>query len=938
LEMPGYPIATSRPYPGRLVIIEDEDGDGVFEKRTVFAGDFRYADSILPYKGGVLVADPPNLVYLKDTNGDKVADVRENWLSGFTVGNAQHNVCGLTIGLDNWIYIANGGNSGAVYLPDHPEKKLPISGQNLRFYPDGKIIETTAESSGGYGLGMDKYGRFFGTHNTEHISASMFFERYLARNPHLAWPGTMVRISDHSEGDLARVFPIGVPQTRMNHPEQSGYFSAAAGITCYEGGAFPAEYNGNIFLGDVVTNLVHRDVITPQSCGYRASRGRGEARKEFLASTDPDFRPVNVKTGPDAALYVVDFHRAVIEHPEWIPDEIEKKLDLRKGEFEGRIFRIVPQSGLPRSFPHCSRAKLDQTVGALSSGNKWHRDTAQRLLVEWNDPASVARLENLFKSSKNPLARLHAMWTLDGMGKLNDQIVLAALKDKEPGVRENAAKLAESRMESSKELSLAVIALMDDPDARTRLQGILSGSAFLYGTHDEELLQAAQSALARRAAGKDTEDEWMRNAVLSGLGERPMPIFRFLCARGRQQGHRARRGELDLFRSVCETVGARKDRAEIGEALGSLHNQGWDRESRAALIEGIAEGLDREGARDWMQQPKPEIEEAMNPLVEDPDPRVLRAAWKISGSLGLPIGEGQQRMLDRALEIARDTSADPQERIEELDLLEFTEFGAREEFLFSLLNIQQPVELQMAAIEQLARGPNDRVAPRLMAIWKQLGPETRRKAGNILLYRKENQEMLLTALENKEIPIGQMNFDLERRRALLFSMNQDVRKRASALFTDAGVVTRGEALEKMKPALGLKGDPAKGHETWKNLCSKCHVIGKEGHAVGPNLTDIFRKSGQTLLEDIVDPNAAVATEHIGYTIVTKKGATLSGLLRAQSASSVTVREGGGKDTLIPRSEIREMYASGLSLMPEELEKDMAPQTMADLISFLQQPR
>ncbi len=944
LEMEGYPTppSNSHPFPGKIVTIEDTNGNGVCGKRTVFADDFRYADSILPYRGGLLVASTPDILFLKDENGDGVADKREVLFSGFTVGNAQHNVNGLTWGLDNWVYGSNGGNSGRVYVPGHENERVGLAEKDYRFSPDKKIFQATAESSGGFGFAFDEWGHIFTTHNTEHISHTVFPDRYLDRNPYLGWSGSTTSISDHNEGNLARIFPIGVPQTRMNHPEQSGYFSGSCGIAFYGGGAFPEPFNhGTILVGDVVVNLAHRDVIRPDGPIFVASRAPEEERREFLASSDSWFRPVNFKTGPDGALYVLDFHRAVIEHPEWIPAELQKNLDLRAGETQGRIYRITPRGGLPRVKPHFDRGNLEEVVQRLGSPNQWRRDTAQRLLVQWQDPASVPLIQKLFKESQNPLARLHAMYALDGLEKLENEIIFEALHDPEPGLRENAVKLAEPRLGHSNRLDLAVLASTSDPNARARMQAVLSLGE-IYKSGQALSLDQLEVGLLKIADSEDVENAWMRMALLSGVADRPLPLLRSILERYQRRDDELGDGPKAFAQSLAEMIGARKDRGETGDLLALVSLNPSDRfpkpELLPPLLEGLADGLARGDTPAWMNEPQRELEESLRPILEESDPRTLRPAWKISNLLRLPPGPRQNDLIEKAAQAVQTDSAPVTERLNELALLEFAEFPRREEILFDLLNIRHPTEIQVAAMEQLKRGPNEKVAPRLLEMWKSLGPEVRRQAGNVLLYRKENQAMLLTALANKDVLIGQMNFDLERRRALLFSMNAEIRKRASKLFTDAGVATRAEAIDKMRPALKLKGDPQKGHEFWKKTCSKCHMIGKEGSDVGPNLTDIFHKSAETLLQDILDPNAALGTRDIGYTIVTKSGAILNGLLRAESPSSVTLREAEAKDTVIPRSEIKEMYASGLSLMPEELEKDMEQQTMADLLFFLQQPR
>lgn len=926
LEMGGYPIASEKPeeYPGKIVRLEDMNNDGIYERSTLFADKFRYACSIMPWRGGLLVASPPDILFVKDNDGDGLAEERRVILTGFAVGNTQHNFNGLIYGLDNWIYAENGGNSGAPYWPDNPKEKLNIRWRDFRFDPEKKRFEGVSTTSGGFGYAFDDWGRIFTTHNTEHVNHAVFPMRYFDGNPYLADRRTITDISDHSDGIGARIFPIGVQETRVNHPEQSGYFSGACGIAFYGGGSFPTGYNGNLFVCDVVLNLVHRDVLHPDGPAFKASRG--DERVEFLASSDRASRPVNLTTGPDGALYVVDLYRDVIEHPEWIPDELEKDMDVRAGADKGRIYRITPKGGLPKAEVHIDREHLREVIALLGHKNKWWRDNAQRLLVEWSAPKSVPLLNEFFNGSKNPLARLHAMWTLKGLNQLDPEVLIEALRDPEPGLRENALQAAEDRLMASPALLDAALRLAKDPDPRVRMQAALS-----LGTVTAESAAGKIQEAFIRILDRDVESRWTQRAILAGSGSNPRPVLRSVLEGEPTEARQA------MIHSLTQIVGARARTGEIETVLKEIAATlaQTDRKAVAAL-DGLAEGLGEDKA-DKSSDTKG-ITAALTPFIQSDSISELRAAWRVQRAFKIEPNSKQKKALNAAAKAVTDEKAPLESRLANLDLLEFEDFDRRGKVLFDLLNPRLPPEIQAAAIKQLGRGPNDEVASHLIEIWNSLGPETRGPASDMLIFRKPNHDRLLTALEKKDILIGQLNMDLERRRALLFSHDPEIKRRASALFNDFNVVTRGEALEKMRPALKLTGDPERGHKQFQNLCMKCHQLGGEGHLVGANLTDIGRKSAETLLHDIVDPNAAVPTQYISTTIVTKDGQIHNGIIGSESAASVTLREADEKETVIQRENITELRATGLSLMPEELETGLTQQDMADLLSFLQQPR
>ena len=234
LELPGYPDMER---PARIVALSDTDGDGRWDRRRLFAADLGMADSILPWRRGLLVAAPPDIVYLEDTDGDGRAERREVLLSGFAEGNPQHNVNALRYGLDNRVYGVNGGNGGRPFWPDAPDDAIELGQDDFRVDFGSGRFERMGRGAGGFGMTFGVWGRSFGTHNLDHLSQLVIPRRYLARLP-ASWQKARLRLAAHADGGPAELFPIGVRQTRPNHPEQSSRFSAACAVTAYGGGAF----------------------------------------------------------------------------------------------------------------------------------------------------------------------------------------------------------------------------------------------------------------------------------------------------------------------------------------------------------------------------------------------------------------------------------------------------------------------------------------------------------------------------------------------------------------------------------------------------------------------------------------------------------------------------------------------------------------------------
>lgn len=926
LEMPGYPL---RDEDSRLILLKDEDGDGRYDRRHIYADTLGVASSFMPYRGGMLVAAPPKLIWLRDQDGDDVADQRIALMNGFSAGNLQHNFNGLSYGLDNWIYAANGGNSGQPFFVNKPEEKIDMRGDDFRFRLEGEQLERVGKSSGGFELAFDQWGRMYETHNLRHVSQLVFEGRYLEGLP--TEPShTLTVISDHEENGLSRIYPIGEQETRVNHPEQSGYFSGSCGITFYGGGAFPNEFNDQLFVADVVLNLVHLDLLSPDGAAMKASRNREKV--EFLASTDRAFRPVNMTVGPDGALYLLDMHRVVIEHPEWIPDEIEVGLDLSAGKEKGRIYRIRPRQNWTPLQPKLDENTPGAWVAALESENQWARLTAQRLIVETQNKDLVPQLKELADASEHPLARLHALWTLEGLNAMTPNLIDQGLTDPVAGVREHALKIAEIYLDEHPELTEAALRLTSDTNARVRMQAALTVSTLPAESYAERA-EAIAAALTNML---DTQpvDRWTAMAIAGATKSNAAAFCSALLEQARDSLSTSKQQVLQpLFR----LTGRRNELEDTQTLLRAVHNTpAATTTDKALLIEALAEG--------WRRSPfipgnLPPDREAMNLLAnleQTGEPAILRASGQLRQALGWPVSSQMKQRIDEAMAAVKDPQKAADERLALLKLIALADFQEREEALYALLDNRAPVVLQKEALSQLWSANETSVGPKLVALWPELGPQARRQAGNILLYKSFNHDRLLTALENGRIRPGEMNFDLERRRTLLFSDDENIRRRAEALFSDAGVVTRKEAMEQMRPALALNGNLVRGQALYEETCAQCHRYGQIGEDVGPVLTEISRKSKESLLHDIVDPNAAVDTKYLSHQIRTKDGNIYSGMIYAETDDEITLKMAGGAEQVIDKDNIESLSSLGISLMPEGQERDMSHQDMADLLAFLQQ--
>ncbi|HVR83109.1 MAG TPA: PVC-type heme-binding CxxCH protein, partial [Planctomycetota bacterium] len=394
VEMLDYPLPDkSKPPQGRIKMLQDKDGDGRFRTATVFAEGLLMAQGVTPWNGGILVTQAPNILFLKDTNGDGKADVRETLYSGFAVENPQLRVSFPTFAMDNWIYVANGQRGGKIKSALHPDSApIDIGGMDFRFDPIHDRAEAVT-GFGQFGLTFDDWGRRFVCTNRNHVIPLVIPNTYFQRNPFLAAPGPVT--DNQGPGGAARVYPISKNWTLSS--AHSGSFTAACGVFIYRGDLLPKEYEGHVFTCEPTGNLIHEEELI--STGGSFAWKPPHEGVDFLASTDNWFRPVSMFPGPDGALYVVDMYRAEIEHPDWVPADLRNRFDWNHRRDQGRIWRIVPEGHRnPAPRPQLATMKTPNLVALLGHPDAWWRMTAQRLLIERQDPSAWGPLRKLIAS------------------------------------------------------------------------------------------------------------------------------------------------------------------------------------------------------------------------------------------------------------------------------------------------------------------------------------------------------------------------------------------------------------------------------------------------------------------------------------------------------------------------------------------------------------
>jgi len=887
---------------GGIAMLEDKNGDGRYERRTEFATSLTFPNGLMPWRGGLIVTCAPDVFYLKDTNGDGRADVKEILLTGFATNQStQLRVNKPMIGLDGWIYLASGLSGGRITSPKRPDgKPLELKG-DLRFKPDtGEYEHIDGKSQ--FGQSFDDFGRRFGVFNRVQVQHFVLPSHYVERNPHLASPGVMHNCPElldnpfmRGGGGAARIYPISANITTAD--SHAGTFSAACAIHLWRGGALPGEYGGHAFTCDPTGNLVHHDRLELAGATFAAHR-IGE-NIEFLRSRDNWFRPVYLATGPDGALYICDMYRKTIEHPEYLPVEVRQRTDFESGKGMGRIWRAT---GATSSKTSKSRQGLLATasnrtlVDELESPNAWRRDTAFRLLVERRDAAAVKHLQRgLEKTDFAPAvsARLHLLAL---QGALDEMALLAAMKSASAGVREIALRLAEPRLANSPKLQSHVLELAEDADARVRFQAALAIGAFLRESSTPADALAALAGIARR----DAADKWTRAAALSSATGRERELLATVL-RGQAASEGSDRALLtELGRLLHRAVPPAGHAALLREILSSATTS-FD--SLAALLTGLAEA-------------RPEL----------------------LSSMAAAAGGGTERqfskLINEAHQLVGELSAPNFRRVLAAGLLAGASDPSFNSTLLLRLQPGEPAELQSAAIRALTRPGNGAGVRELLAAgrWAVFTPALRGIVLGAVLNQPEHHGALLDAIESGAVLSGAV--DSSRREQLKKSKDEAIRQRAEKLFVSGASGDRRKAFEEARACLTLKPAPTNGREVFRRLCASCHRLDREGVAVGPDLFDIRNQPKESILLHIVIPEQEIAPNFANYTCETKDGRVLSGLIAAESASGVTLRQAQGLEETVARDNIASLAASALSLMPQELEKGLTPQELADLLGYL----
>ncbi len=866
---------------GRLNVLSDTDGDGLPDHSQIWADDLAFPTGLMAWEGGVIVCAAPEILWLRDLDGDGRAESRETLFAGFATHNFQARINSPRWGLDGWVYGAAGLFGGSIESL-RTGITHALSGRDFRFHPRTGAFEPVSGLTQ-QGRVRDEFGNWFGCDNGSWMWHFPFPETALTRNPALRVTETRVYVPKGPDPNA--VFPRSITLERFNDPHQANRATSACGLEVYRDAVLGTDFRHNAFVAEPVHNLVRRFQVRSTGTSFVGTRAPSEVPSEFLASTDSWFRPVELRTGPDGALWVVDMYRFVIEHPRWITPERLATLDVRAGSDRGRIYRVRPRGNPPRPAPgDLTRLAPREWVRVLASPNGVLRDLAHRLILKADDPTLAREIRALARNASEPEVRVQALAVLVGRNELTPDDLRMALEEPDAWVRRAAVAACATLADSDPSLVAALVARVDDPAAEVRFQLALSLG--------ELSSPAAGEALALLAV-RDGRDARFRTAVISSAARFVPGIVAAVL--------QAPQGPVrELVEPLVATAGASGDKTVRDETL------------RAVLPEKV-------------------------PAI---DPGQLRLLAALSAGAASDEDPDLRRIWERAWTAARDvldrSEFDLAQGPDALTLLSRAPWSDADARRWArCLEPGLPPAVSEAAISHLRLVKDARAAELLLANWTNRPPALRSRILDELPGRSEWAQCLLKSLESREVGIREVS--IANRQRLLRHPDPAIARRAQSLFEPVVPSDRAALFERYSRVSTLAGDSARGRPLFEANCASCHAIRGLGHAVGPDLGTFRDKPISEFVAAILDPNSVIEPRYANHEAETRDGRWISGVVENETAGSVTLVGGGGVRETLLRTDLVNLAPTGISMMPEGFEAALDPQAIADLFTWIQNP-
>lgn len=850
-----YPYKQEREPQDRISILTDTNGDGIMDKKHVFADKLELVTSFCFYKNGVIACSAPDIWFLEDTDGDEVCDKRTKLYTGLGTGDTHAVINNLRWGYDGWIYATHGYSAGNVTSPDGSKDFGKDGAGVVRFKPDGSMFEQySSKNSNTWGLDITWNGQVFFTQPTcgEVLMHVVLPEYVLAKGK---MPGTN-SYSVLLKGQ--KTYPLMTwPEQAYVQIDQVGAFTAAAGCAIYEGGAWPAPWNYSYFTGEPTINIVSHRFVTPDGVTYKAEKQKGREETEFIRSSDLWFRPIEERIGPDGALYIVDFYNQAVIHndtrgPLHGPANAAVRPD--RDHYFGRIWRVQ------------------------------HKD-AKKLEVPVLDKNNFQSLANALKTSPNAHVKANA-WRL-----LNEQ----AEQDHN---NKGLVGLAESGI--SPRMTTAPLALYES------LKRDLAYGQPKYTPEQKQHIEDVHKGIIASFAKAD--DAWTQSAIIAAASESRAMESILWSLNAPESPRIAEFVSAILNPALVPTPSASDPSGNLIFACGQASTKADS--LKVIILNGIAQQTNGVAAL------TPSLTEALKKLLTNPTtagPALsLVIKWDTNGALAADV----KTLVASLTKKATDKAAPVESRISAAKALVSVGGEARASVVPLLADKETPQVLQAAIVESLGESGN---TSDLVQAFSGLRPELRNRAFDQILKRPESFLAMLKAIEEGKVsPIDLGPGNVARLRTHPNKMVSK-RAEALMEKLSPQTRQKNELIAKLAPEVEKPGNAANGKALFTAVCAVCHKLGDVGlRDVGPQLTGMGAHGPAELLVSVVDPNREVDPSFWQWNITTKKGDTLVGVITNENATSLNLRNQTG-DTEIKISDIANRENTHRSLMPEGLE-------------------
>ncbi len=910
----------------KISILTDTDGDGVMDKKEIFYEGLELVTGLVFYKDGVIVTQAPDILWLRDTDGDGKADKVETLYTGLGTGDTHAVINNPRMGWDGWIYATHGYSGSAhVFNGDKSKDFGGIGSGVVRFKPDGSAIEQYSSKGGNtWGLEITGDNRVMWTQPTsgQLLMQTVLPEYALARGKVGSTASFAV-----VEPSLKTFPAMTWEQVAYRQIDWVGSFTAAAGCVVYDGGSWPAEYNGDYFTTEPTINIVHHARLTPQGSSFTFHKLPGREETEFIRSKDMWFRPIEVRVGPDGAVYVGDFYnQAVIHNDTRGPDHNKVNAAVRpdRDHYFGRIWRLDHKDAAKNAVPDLSKADVPALAKALEHPNRVVRMNASRLLVEKMGGVRAQEVNlGVFASalnSANPEVRVATLWTLYATHDLNEKAISLLLAEKDPIIARNAALIIEAdaatRTAASSynpsHVAAPLAKLLSNDDAQVRLAAL---RALAAGSLSDE----ATTALI--AAWPKFDDDFQKSAAVGAAAQNPAASIAAALARGDAS-------LAPLVDQLVQNIGKKNDADTAGKLVIALAAKPA---SADALKRGILDTLGK-SLKDAPAM-TPELSAALAKLLgsgASGSALPLAAKWDKAGTLK---GATEKLITDLFTKLNTGSEADRIAAAGSLLGLRSVNDKALPAVAKLLTDAKLSGGSKAALIASLSETGDAAVGPALTAAFPSLDATGQAAAFDAVLKRSEWTNGLLDAVKAKSVALTNLGpANVARLRSY---PDPAISKRATEMLDELNPMAKAknDVIAKLLPVVeGRGGDAAKGKTVFSTTCAICHNFDGAGANVGPGLTGMGSHAPAELLTAIVDPNREVDPSFVAWNFEMKNGQFFAGVIARENPSAVVIHSLAGEQE-IKVADIKARTNTGRSLMPEGFD-GLGAEALRDVIAYM----